>query len=118
MTIVRSECHWRTIVMSDSAGLINEHSDYRVAVRTADFSMNQFQTVVDRTCSAISRTRSATDLESMTRWRKLSICAYCAQKKKWAKTHRTTHPTIRVSCGFIRERSGGSKRRSTAQIGN
>jgi hypothetical protein len=40
--------HFRTIVMSDSAGLINEHSYYRVAVRTADFGMNQFQTVVDR----------------------------------------------------------------------
>src|SRR5258708_32274604 len=63
-------------------------------------------------CSAISRTRSATDRGSMlvaqtlvcdlilTQAPQTKVCATVAQKKKWAKTHRITHPTIRASCGL------------------
>jgi len=39
--------HIGTIVMSYSARLINEHSDYRVTFRAGDFRMDQFNAVVD-----------------------------------------------------------------------
>src|SRR6266404_5373285 len=62
-------------------------------------------------CSAISRTRSATGRGSMLVAQTLvcdlsysgpqtKVCATVAQKKKWAKTHRIMHPTIRASCGL------------------
>src|SRR5438874_13057804 len=57
------------------------------------------------TCSAMSRIRSATDPDSIVVAQPLvcvvdlrnsgsqtEICMPFAQKKKWAKTHRTTHP--------------------------
>jgi len=103
--------------MSDSAGLINEHSDYRVAVRTADFSMNQFQTVVDRNLFGDIAHPLCNRLESMTRWRKLSICAI-APKEKVGENPPDNASDDPSKLWIIRERSGGSKRRSTAQIGN
>src|SRR5258708_29469397 len=59
-------------------------------------------------CLAISRTRSATDCGSMIvaqtsvsvfQAHRPKVCAPLAQKKKWAKTHRT-NPKIRASCGL------------------
>src|SRR5260370_10213275 len=76
-------------------------------------------------CSAISRTRSATDCGSMIvaqiqsvffQAHRPKVCAPLAQKKKWAKTHRT-NPKIRASCGLYEKDRAEASEGQTRQLG-
>jgi hypothetical protein len=88
------------IVMGYASGLINEQTHYRLAFRTGDFGMHQLDSLVDGRllgdlAHPLCNRPWVHDCLSASRELALPL----AQKKKWAKTHRT-NPKIRASCGL------------------
>src|SRR5712692_442822 len=92
--------NFRAVVMGYASRLINEQTHYRIAFRTGDFGVNQFNSVVagrllGNLAHPLCNRPWIHDCLSASRELALPL----AQKNKWAKTHRT-NPKIRASCGL------------------
>src|SRR6267378_7842201 len=92
--------NFRAVVMGYASRLINEQAYYGTAFGAGDFGVNQLESVVDgrllgNLAHPLCNRPWVHDCLSASRELALPL----AQKKKWAKTHRT-NPKIRASCGL------------------
>src|ERR1044071_6087459 len=89
--------YFRAIIVGYTTRFINEHSYDRMTFRAGNFCVDKFKTVID--CGLLGNFSYAFCNRRLIHYCDAScqLALPFAQKKKWAKTHRTTHPTIRAS---------------------
>src|SRR5437867_12403265 len=109
------DAHGRAILVGYTSRFINKHPYDGMTFRACNFRMDKFKTVID--CGLLGNFSYAFCNRPLNHTYDAScqLALPFAQKKKWAKTHRTTHPTIRASCKLYEngwtEASGRTARR-------
>ena len=97
------QAHFGTILVSYAVRLVNKDANDRLVFRPGDFGVYQFQSVVD--CYSFgnclhplfNRTRAHVSSDACRK--------PVAQKKKWARTHRTIPPRFEQVVNYT-ERAG------------
>src|SRR6476619_6243027 len=88
--------HVGAIFVGYTLRLVNKNTNYRLVVGAGDFDVYELETVVD--CDLFSYLLNACCNRIISH--RSRLCRYVAQKKKWARTHRTTPRCLRASCGL------------------